>query len=261
MTALKPLIRRRSEAGYTLLLAVFLVAVMIITATAVAPNLLTDGRRQREEDLIWRGNQYARAVGLYYRRFGRYPTKLDDLTKQTNGVRFLRQAYKDPMNKEDGSWRFIYIGPNGALIGSLRYTSLQQYALASGNPIATSPFGGMAPPLPPGAATNPQATSATAGGPAGQANSSTDPNSLSQQPQQLMSDVIGGNIIGVASKIKKSSLKVYKGADTYEQWEFIYSPIGQVGGPQMYPNPGQGGNGPNQQLTPTSQQPPTPQPQ
>ena len=77
---------------------------------------------------MWRGEQYERAIGMYFQKFGRYPTKIDDLTKQTNGVRFLRQAYTDPMNKEDGCWRFIYVGPNGQLIGSLHGTSLLQAA-------------------------------------------------------------------------------------------------------------------------------------
>ena len=54
---------------------------------------------------------------------------LDDLTRQTNGVRFLRHAYTDPMNKDDGSWRFIYVGPNGQLIGSLGSQSLLQNVL------------------------------------------------------------------------------------------------------------------------------------
>ena len=55
--------------------------------------------------MIWRGKQYPRAIGMYYRKFGKYPTKVEDLTNQTNGIRFLRQAYTDPMNKDDGSWR------------------------------------------------------------------------------------------------------------------------------------------------------------
>src|SRR5258708_15317769 len=107
-------------------MVVFMVATMLITAMAVTPNLLTEGRREKEEELVWRGNQYVRAIGLYYRKFGKYPTKVEDLTKETNGVRFLRQAYTDPMNKEDGSWRFIYVGPNGQLLGSVKQTNLLQ---------------------------------------------------------------------------------------------------------------------------------------
>src|SRR3989442_694133 len=52
---------------------------------------------------------------------GRFPTSLEDLTKPKVGsLRFMRQAYKDPMNKEDGSWRLIYVGAAGQLIGSLK---------------------------------------------------------------------------------------------------------------------------------------------
>ncbi|MGH9677829.1 MAG: hypothetical protein ACRD36_12065, partial [Candidatus Acidiferrum sp.] len=40
----------------------------------------------------------------------------------------LREPYKNPMNKENGSWRFVYVTPAGQLIGSVRYTSLQQMA-------------------------------------------------------------------------------------------------------------------------------------
>jgi hypothetical protein len=120
--------RRRKEAGYTLLYAVFLVATMMIAASAVYTRVDTEGRRQKEEEMIWRGNQYARAVGLYFRKFGKFPTRIEDLTNQTNGVRFLRQAYTDPMNKEDGSWRFIHV-VNGQLVDSLRPASLLQNAI------------------------------------------------------------------------------------------------------------------------------------
>src|SRR5580692_9973636 len=137
--------RRCAQSGYSLLMVVFLVATMLIFAAVVTPNLLTEGRRERETETIWRGEQYERAVGLYFRKFGKYPTKIEDLTNQTNGVRFLRQAYTDPMNKDDGSWRFIYIGPNGQLIGSLRQTSLLQGIMSTPTlPGASSLGGGLA---------------------------------------------------------------------------------------------------------------------
>ncbi len=120
---------RHGESGYSLLMVVFLVATTLVLSAAAVPNLLTEGRREREDEMVWRGEQYERAIGMYFQKFGRYPTKIDDLVKQTNGVRFLRQAYTDPMNKEDGSWRFIYVGPNGQLIGSVHSQSLLQSAL------------------------------------------------------------------------------------------------------------------------------------
>src|ERR1700719_925677 len=133
---------RRAESGYSLLMVVFLVATSLILSAAVVPNLLTQGRREREQETVWRGEQYQRAIGLYFRKFGKYPTKIDDLTKQTNGVRFLRQAYTDPMNKEDGSWRFIYVGPNGQLIGSLRQTNLLQTVLTTSGLAGALSLGG-----------------------------------------------------------------------------------------------------------------------
>lgn len=233
MNSVKPRKRGRKQAGYTLLMVVFMVAAMIIAAAAVAPNLLTEGRREKEAEMVWRGQQYARAIGLYYRKFGKYPTKVEDLTKQTNGVRFLRQAYTDPMNKDDGSWRFIYVGPNGQLIGSLRQVNLLQTTLSTpGLGGALSLGGGLQPLAPPG-----PAPGAAPG--AGQLGQQTNPaaaaNPLASQPQPLDGTVMGGNIIGVGSKIKKPSLRVYLGGDTYQQWEFIWNPTGQIAVPGQAP--------------------------
>ncbi|MBZ5642321.1 MAG: hypothetical protein LAO19_06145 [Acidobacteriia bacterium] len=221
----RPPSRRRTQAGYSLLMAVFLVATVLILAAVSAPNLLTQGRREREADMVWRGEQYERAIGLYYRKFGKYPTRVDDLVKQTNGVRFLRQAYTDPMNKEDGSWRFIYVGPNGQLIGSVNQTLLQQASIpqspAAGNFVAGSNAG-----------PNSLATTFGAGGQPGNAagaapgatTPASSPNPMDSQPQPLGGAVLGGNIIGVGSKIKQSSVRMYLGEDTYEKWEFIWNP-------------------------------------
>lgn len=114
--------------GYALLFVLFLMALVIIGASAAALDQLTEGRRDKEAVMIWRGQQYQRAIGLYYRKFGRFPTNIDNLVKVQNGeVRFLREAYKNPMNS-DGKWRFIYVTPAGQLIGSVQYVSLQQMA-------------------------------------------------------------------------------------------------------------------------------------
>ncbi len=243
MTQATPTIGHRTQAGYTLLMVVFMVASMMIAAAAVAPNLLTQGRREKEAETVWRGEQYERAIGLYYRKFGKYPTKIEDLTKQTNGLRFLRQAYKDPMNADDGSWRFIYVNPaNGQLIGSLRQTSLLQTALSPQGILGLSSLTGGIPVLQsPGATTNQQ----TGTGPPGQqtpttTNTATTGNPLESQPQPLTGAVLGGNIIGVGSKIKKPSLRIYQGGDTYQTWEFIWNPMGQSALPGQTPaNPNQ----------------------
>jgi hypothetical protein len=266
---------KRSERGYALLVVIFFVTLLLISTTVSAPNILTEGRREKEKEMIWRGKQYTRGVKLYYRKMGRFPTNLDDLTKPKLGsLRFMRQAYKDPMNKDDGSWRFIYVGPAGQLIGSLKSPqqnlSLPQ-AAGIGTPAsalngpATTPAqpggigqsggfgqqsqGGL---LPSGASsgTNPPGTTGTP--------VSADQGSPGSNGQAIpigdTPTIIGGNIIGVGSKINKSSVIVYDKAKNYRLFEFIWDPSKDnvIGG-----QPGmQTGTGLGQQIgQPIGQQP------
>jgi len=242
------------EQGYALLVVIFLVTVLLISTTVVAPNILTEGRREKEKDMIWRGKQYTRGVKLYYRKMGRFPTSLDDLTKPKLGsLRFMRQAYKDPMNKEDGSWRFIYVGAAGQLIGSLKPRQNLQLPQAGGigtpanalngagspgqsgapgQPSAFAQPGGIGQPNPGGqpgqSGTQPAGSNSgsnpptTIGNPAG-----TDPSDALNPSAGAPGDtptIIGGNIIGVGSKVNKSSIIIYDKAKNYRLFEFIWDP-------------------------------------
>ena len=121
--------RHSGERGYAMLMALSMTMMILIASTAMIANLRIEGKRQREDEAIWRGNQYARAIRMYFRKTGHYPQTLQDLQKGLPQLHFLRQAYKDPLNKSDGSWRFIYVNAAGQIIGSTKYTSLQQMAL------------------------------------------------------------------------------------------------------------------------------------
>src|SRR5216683_7735191 len=93
--------KERSEEGFALMLAVFLTALLLVAAIVAAPSVRNERQREKEQEMIWRGKQYVRAIKLYYRKNGRFPTSLEDLTKPKMGsLRYLRQAYKDPMNNE-----------------------------------------------------------------------------------------------------------------------------------------------------------------
>jgi hypothetical protein len=272
----------RRERGYALLLVVFLVTVLLISAIAVAPNILTEGKREKEKEMIWRGKQYARGVKLYYRKMGRFPTTLDDLTKPKVGsLRFMRQTYKDPMNKEDGTWRLIYVGAAGQLIGSLKPPQNLQLPQAAAPGTPANPTAGITgPPPQPGTSgqpgqignqlggsqtgTNPPATTGTDSG-TGQ----TDP-MANPQPGSDTSTIIGGNIIGVGSKINKRSIMVYDKAKNYRLFEFIWDPskdnvgVGQPGmqtGKGLGENPSQNpfGQQPVQNPRNPPQNPPQPQ--
>jgi hypothetical protein len=121
---------RSDESGYAYLMALFMVLMVIVGSIVVLTDAATEARRQREEEMMWRGRQYVRAIKLYYRKTGHYPQNLDDLQKGVANIHFLRRAYKDPMNKnEDGKWRFIYTNATGQIIGSVRYASMQQMAI------------------------------------------------------------------------------------------------------------------------------------
>jgi hypothetical protein len=55
-------------------------------------------QREKEQELIFRGQQYARAIGLFERKYANTPPPtLDVLTQE----RFLRKKYKDPITNAD----------------------------------------------------------------------------------------------------------------------------------------------------------------
>src|SRR5271163_3912927 len=94
-----PQITRSSESGYAFLMVMFMVVVMIIASQVALQNIATQGRRLREEEAIWRGNQWIRAIRSYYHKRGYYPRTAEDLEEGIPGVHFLRPAaYKDPLN-------------------------------------------------------------------------------------------------------------------------------------------------------------------
>jgi hypothetical protein len=234
---------------------------MMAAVMTVAPNILTQAKREKEEEMIWRGKQYVRGIKLYQRKLGRFPTSLDDLTKPKVGtLRFMRQAYKDPMNKEDGTWRLIYVGPAGQLIGSLKPPQTINVSAAGGSTLGTpastlaganqpqpgvspgqAPAGAQAAGTTPGAAGG-QTPPNPSGGDQGESASNPAPGAPTDTPV-----IIGGNIIGVGSKIAERSVKVYEKAKNYRLFEFVWDPskdaltVGQPGVQVGTPNaPGQG---------------------
>jgi len=235
----------RAQSGYALLVVLFLTTLLFLGSIAAAPYVRTESQREKEQEMIWRGKQYVRGIKLYYRKMGRFPTSLDDLTKPKAGsIRFMRQAYKDPMNKSDGTWRFIYVGPSGQLIGSLKPPQTLQMPGAGvagiGTPAGTNApqttsFGasGFGPSPAPGARQGQSAGSSPSGANPGQqgsqpanANPQATDDAANASPSGLLADspVIGGNIIGVGSKINKRSVIVYDKAKNYRLFEFVWNP-------------------------------------
>jgi hypothetical protein len=239
-------LRANAEDGYALLIILFMVALMAVAITTATLNIVTNTRREKEEEMIWRGRQYVRGIRLYYGKLHRFPTALDDLYKPKTGLRFMRQAYKDPMNTVDGSWRMIYVGPNGQLIGSLKDRSVNLAGQATGGfggaigsgaaaagGSSSSFFGssngfGSASSFGAGNQANAGMNAAqgqpnNGGQPAG-TGSTPDPNDSLQTQPLSDSPIIGGNIIGVGSKINKKSIIWFEKAKNYRQYEFVWDP-------------------------------------
>jgi hypothetical protein len=262
---------RKNQGGYALLLVVFFTALLVVGTMSIGLRILTEGRRQREQEMIWRGQQYTRGIKLYYRKLGRFPTSLDDLTKPKIGnIRFMRQAYKDPMNKEDGSWRLIYVGPAGQLIGSLNpsLSNVQMPAAAGQTPgNATTTAGGQSGAL---GAFGSSTTSGTSTPANGQGTSGSTPGTTATGAAAQGTDttgtgtavpmgdtptLVGGSIIGIGSKINQPSIIVFEKAHNYRLFEFIWDPskdLGIAGQPVQQIGTPAGAPGQN----PTGTQPP-----
>jgi hypothetical protein len=112
--------RRNSEAGFALLFVYAMAATIAITLLLQMPSNAFEAQRQREQLLIDRGEQYTRGIQLYVRKFNRYPADFDAL-ENTQGQRFLRHRYQDPLTGKD-EWRLIHVGPGGVFTDSLLYT-------------------------------------------------------------------------------------------------------------------------------------------
>ena len=88
----------RGNRGYAMAALLVGMSVMAVLMGALLPVWTHMATREKEEELIFRGNQYARAIGLFQRKFANTPPPtIDVLVEQ----RFLRKKYKDPITKDD----------------------------------------------------------------------------------------------------------------------------------------------------------------
>jgi len=216
-------------------------ALMAIFAAAIIPEITFSIKRDREEEMIHRGVQYSRAIRAYYKKFGRYPAKIEDL-EDTNQQRFLRKRYKDPLNNKD--FRLLHFGEAklslngiGMIQGANPMGSVGGLTGAPGF-AQSSTFGNTAT----GTNANPTLgqgmvnTSAFGQNPgmnsvAGNANQSgSDSDSTTASTSSTDSgtgsgQVFGGMpIVGVASFSKDPTIRIFDKKKKYNEWQFVYDP-------------------------------------
>ena len=92
----------RSQKGFSYLSVMALVAVIGIFLTGAGYQWKTVIKREKEKELLFRGNQIRSAILLYLSEdpLKRFPHAMDDLMKDPrtpNPKRYLRKIYQDPM--------------------------------------------------------------------------------------------------------------------------------------------------------------------
>jgi type II secretory pathway pseudopilin PulG len=87
------------QRGYMLITLMLALALITIAMLTVLPEIGQQIRRDREEEMRHRGTAYMRAIQHFYKKFGRYPMRVEEL-ENTNNLRFLRKRYKDPINRD-----------------------------------------------------------------------------------------------------------------------------------------------------------------
>ena len=200
--------RRKLDAGYAMAGLLIAIAIMSGVMSMVMPAWHTWAKREKEAELIFRGEQYMRAIELYQRRFaGAYPADLETLVDQ----RFLRQAYADPVTGDE-------------------------FEILTQASVRAAP--GQAPPVPGMPAGNdrqPQFGSVTRADPG----TASSPAPFSEAAAGLSGG--GGGIIGVVSRSTDTAMALYMGRNRYDEWLFVYLP--QAAQPGVGTGvPGQGGS-------------------
>jgi len=210
--------RGGEQSGYAMAVLLVAMSVMAVMLTVAMPVWRQATQREKEEELVFRGKQYAHAIGLFQRKYANaYPPNFDVLVNE----KFLRKKFKDPITQDD--FAPILVGQQGA--GGQQ---TQNSGRGGSSQTQTPPMGG-APQIGagPGVGAGPGI-----GGPGGPGGGTT-----------------GGGIMGVTSKSKDKSIRLYNGRSHYNEWQFVYVPQVQApgqGGAPGAPGPGgQRGNGPN----------------
>jgi type II secretory pathway pseudopilin PulG len=91
-------VQATGESGYAMAALLVALAVMAVLMSVALPVWRQAAQREKEEELVWRGEQYDRAVQLYRKKFSAPGApNLDILIEQ----KFLRRKYTDPITGKD----------------------------------------------------------------------------------------------------------------------------------------------------------------
>jgi type II secretory pathway pseudopilin PulG len=122
--------------GFTYIGLLIFIALMGIALAGTGLIWHAESRRLRERDLLFAGEQYRRAIGMFYERspgVKGFPKTLEDLLldhRYPNVQRYLRRPYLDPITASK-SWGIVE-GPGGGIAGV--------YSLSGEKPVRQANF-------------------------------------------------------------------------------------------------------------------------
>lgn len=209
---------RPSEAGYTLVALLALMSVLALFAMAVAPSAQQQAVREREKEAIFRGEQIADAIRLYYtyrsgvtgqRGDNALPSSMENLLQGipiqggSKNRQILRMsAARDPLTIE-GEWRFVrprseslidfqqsvmfYAGNILPMPKTQQMAQLQQLAVPPIAPMVNLGSGAQ------------------------------------RRSTSSVDDSGGGPFVGVASRSRRASVLTFYGIEQHDQW--IFTPL------------------------------------
>lgn len=176
-----------------------LVTVLHVLIAAVLPAWSGAIQREKEEELIFRGLQYAEAIRVFQARFGRPPARLEELVEVE--PRSIRRLWEDPMTGE-ARWGLIFAG-------------------------AGAPIPGQAPGQPPGPGQE-------GAGEGGFGTDATQPRPITSGDGD---QVTQGPISGVHSVAPGEAMLEFQGKQRYSEWHFTVDVLQQGTSVPSQPGP------------------------
>jgi type II secretory pathway pseudopilin PulG len=181
--------------AFTLVTLMILVTVLNVMVAAALPLWTQQIKRDKEEELIFRGLQYAEAIRLFETKFGRYPVRLQELLEVE--PRSIRQLWKDPMT-DDGEWGLVFAtGAKTGEGGTQTGTNLSGQAFTSGTSFSQRDEDDE-----------------------DEEDESGRSNIGNRGRPRRGETVTTGPISGVHSLSEEESVKVFMGSNTYNAWIF-----------------------------------------
>jgi len=211
-------VARSSEGGYTLVALLALMTVLALFAMAAAPSIHQQAVREREKEAIFRGEQVADAIRIYYLTRGiqtrgqgdqALPTSIDQLLEGvpiqggSKNRQILRpSAARDPLSPE-GEWRFIRPRSQSLIDFEQAVMLYAQNVLPQPQHPQMRQLQQLSAPM---------------------ITSILNTGSTSSASTGTAADEEGtGPFVGVASKNKNDSVLTYYGIDRHDQW--IFTPL------------------------------------